>query len=174
MESAILLAVPEAEPLVHEWRAKGDPSAAHGVPAHVTLLYPFLPVDDLDAGVSAELAWFFRGVDAVSVRFTRIGRFEHAGVVYLEPESRELVDLTRALARRWPECPPYAGEIPVDELLPHLTIVHTEDRALRQSAANAVSPGLPLHVVVREASLWAKGANGEWAHRESFPLAPAE
>ena len=43
MESAILLCVPEAEKLVHEWRLKGDPSAARGVPAHVTLLYPFLP-----------------------------------------------------------------------------------------------------------------------------------
>src|SRR4051812_32565116 len=62
MESAILLAVPEAEPLVHEWRAKGDPSAAHGVPAHVTLLYPFLPVEAIDVGVTAELDWFFRGI----------------------------------------------------------------------------------------------------------------
>ena len=61
MESAVLLAVPEAEPLVHEWRAVGDPSAAHGVPAHVTLLYPFLPSDQLDDGVIAELAWFFKG-----------------------------------------------------------------------------------------------------------------
>lgn len=43
METAVLLRVPEAEPLVREWRAKGDPSAAHGVPAHVTLLYPFVP-----------------------------------------------------------------------------------------------------------------------------------
>ena len=79
MESAILLCVPEAEALVHEWRLKGDPSAAHGVPAHVTLLYPFLPVESLDEGVLAELAWFFRGIDAFPVRFTSVQRWEDAG-----------------------------------------------------------------------------------------------
>ena len=174
MESAILLAVPEAEPLVHEWRAKGDPSAAHGVPAHVTLLYPFLPVDRIDDGVLAELTWFFRGVDAFDVRFASVARWEHAGVVYLKPESDALVQLTRSLIRRWPECPPYAGDIPPDEVQPHLTIVHTDDRALRQSAANAVSPGLPLRVVAEQASLWTCDADWEWSIRATFPLGPRE
>jgi hypothetical protein len=174
VQSAILLAVPEAEPLVHEWRAQGDPSAAHGVPAHVTLLYPFLPGARVDEGVVAELAWFFRGVDAFPVRFTRVGRWEHVGVVYLAPESDVLVELTRSLARRWPECPPYGGEIPVDEVIPHLTIVHTDDRALRQSAANGVSPQLPLRVVAREASLWMCDDAGEWSLRERFPFGPDE
>jgi hypothetical protein len=64
VESAILLCVPDAEPLVHGWREKGDPSAAHGVPAHVTLLYPFLPLERIDAGVLGELEWFFSGIDA--------------------------------------------------------------------------------------------------------------
>ena len=174
MESAILLAVPEAEPLVHEWRAQGDPSAAHGVPAHVTLLYPFLPSEQLDVGVLAELDWFFRGVDAFEVQFSRVGRFEHAGVVWLEPGSDALIELTRALTRRWPECPPYKGEIPIDELVPHLTIVHTEDRALRQSAANAVSPGLPLRALLQQAALWVKDDDGEWTERAAFRFGPQE
>jgi len=174
VESAVLLAVPEAEPLVHEWRTKGDPSAAHGVPAHVTLLYPFLPTDRLDEGILAELAWFFQGIDAFAFDFDRVARWEHAGVVYLEPRSDTLVELTRSLARRWPECPPYSGEISVDDLVPHLTIVHTDDRALRQSAANAVSPLLPLHATAREASLWVKDESGEWAHRETLPFGPGE
>jgi 2'-5' RNA ligase len=174
VQTAILLCVPEAEPLVHEWRLEGDPSAAHGVPAHVTLLYPFLPADAIDEGVLAELGWFFQGVDAFAVQFARVGRFEQAGVVYLAPDSDALVDLTRALARRWPECPPYDGEIAVDELVPHLTIVQTEDRALRQSAANAVSPGLPFPVMVGSAALWQRGDDGEWSERATFPFGPPE
>ena len=174
MESAILLAVPEAEPLVHEWRAQGDPSAAHGVPAHVTLLYPFLPTHELDEGVLGELGWFFSGVDAFEVSFASVGRWEHVGVVYLAPQSTALTELTRALARRWPECPPYAGEIPPDEVIPHLTIVRTEDRALRQSAANAVSPALPLRALLKEASLWVSDEAGEWTQRATFPLGPPE
>jgi hypothetical protein len=174
VESAILLCVPAAEPLVHEWRLKGDPSAAHGVPAHVTLLYPFLPAEQLDDGVVAELRWFFRGIDAFPVRFTSVRRFEAAGVVWLDPESDALLQLTRALARRWPECPPYSGTIPVDEIEPHLTIVQTDDRALRQSAANAVSPGLPLEVVASSAALWVQDGDGAWAERTPFPFGPAE
>lgn len=174
METAILLCVPEAEPLVHEWRRKGDPSAAHGVPAHVTLLYPFLPAASVDDGMLAELAWFFRGVDAFAVRFTRVRRFENAGVVWIEPDSDGLVQLTRALARRWPECPPYSGEIPIDELIPHLTIVQTEDRALRQSAATAVSPGLPFDVVAASASLWVRAEDGTWSEGATFPFGPPE
>jgi hypothetical protein len=174
VESAILLCVPEVEPLVHEWRLKGDPSAAHGVPAHVTLLYPFLPVDALDDGVIAELRWFFQGIDAFRVSFTSVQRFEQAGVVWIAPESDALVQLTRALVRRWPECPPYSGTIPIDELTPHLTIVQTDDRALRQSAANAVSPGLPLEIVASSAALWVQDRDGAWAERTSFPFGPHE
>jgi 2'-5' RNA ligase superfamily len=174
MRSAILLCVPEAEPLVHEWRVMGDPSAAHGVPAHVTLLYPFLPPASIDEGVLGELEWFFRGIDAFGVRFTSVGRFEHAGVVYLMPESDGLKQLTRALARRWPECPPYDGQIPADEVIPHLTIVQSEDRALRQSAANGVSPGLPLRILAASAALWTCGEDRMWSERASFRFGPPE
>ena len=39
-ESALLVAVPEAEPLVGALRLVHDPSAAVGVPAHITILLP--------------------------------------------------------------------------------------------------------------------------------------
>ena len=174
METAILLCVPEAESLVHEWRLKGDPSAAHGVPAHVTLLYPFLPAGSVDAGVLAELEFFFRGVDAFGVEFTSVRRFEGSGVVYIAPRSDALPELAKALARRWPQCPPYAGEIAVDDVIPHLTIVQTDDRALRKSAADAVSPGLPFRIVASSAALWARGEDGEWSESATFPFGPAE
>lgn len=174
MESAILLCVPDAEPLVHGWREKGDPSAAHGVPAHVTLLYPFLPLERIDAGVLGELEWFFSGIDAFPLRFGRVGRFEHAGIVFLAPESDTLVELTRAITRRWPECPPYAGQIPAGEVVPHLTIVHSEDRGLRQSAGNAVSARLPLRTTAVQAALWVCDDDGDWTELATFPFGPPE
>jgi hypothetical protein len=174
MQTAILLRVPEAEPLVYEWRQQGDPSAAHGVPAHVTLLYPFLPSASIDEGVLAELGWFFRGIDAFPVHFTQVRRFEDAGVVWIEPASDTLVQLTRALARRWPECPPYDGEIPIDDVLPHLTIVQTENGALRHAAEVAVGPGLPFEILVASAALWTEDDDGAWSERATFPFGPAE
>jgi 2'-5' RNA ligase len=174
VRTAILLCVPEAEPLVHEWREQGDPSAAHGVPAHVTLLVPFLPAAAIDEGVLGELGWFFQGVDSFRFEFTSVGRFEHAGVVFLQPSSDALTQLTRALARRWPECPPYEGQIAIDDVVPHLTIVQTDDRGLRQSAANAVSAQLPLQVTVQSAALWVEGDDAEWSEHSTFHFGPPE
>src|SRR5215216_5253276 len=44
--SALIVAVPEAEPLVGGWRLRYD-DASLGVPAHVTLLFPFMPAEEL-------------------------------------------------------------------------------------------------------------------------------
>jgi hypothetical protein len=50
-ETALLLPVPAAEPAVSRHRARFDVAARDGVPAHVTVLYPFLP----PAGISEPL-----------------------------------------------------------------------------------------------------------------------
>ena len=42
-ESAVLVPFPEAERVVSPYRARLDGAAALGVPAHVTVLYPFVP-----------------------------------------------------------------------------------------------------------------------------------
>ena len=172
METAVLLCVPEADGLVGPWRDKGDPSASAGVPAHVTLLYPFLDTSLVDEGVLAELDWFFRGVDAFAVRFDGVGEFADAGVLYLDPEDRALDDLAAALARRWPETPPYAGA--VEKPHAHLTVVRTEDAALRAAAAEAVRDGLPLAATAARAALWACDDDGRWTEAHVFEFGLAE
>ena len=166
VETAVLLCVPEAEPLVGPWRQKAVPSAAKRVPAHVTLLYPFVPSAQLDEGVLAELEWFFKGVDAFELRFEGVGEFPEEGVVYLEPSDSGLAELEKALALRWPECPPYEGKH--DELVPHLTAVHTDDEALRAEAADALREGLPLRAVAAQAALWECDEHGLWTERARF------
>ena len=42
-DSALLVPIPEAEPIVAELRLEHDAIAARGVPAHVTVLFPFVP-----------------------------------------------------------------------------------------------------------------------------------
>ena len=41
MRTALLIAVPEAEPVVGPLRARYDDAEVNGIPAHVTLLFPF-------------------------------------------------------------------------------------------------------------------------------------
>lgn len=172
METAVLLCVPEADELVGPWRDKGDPAASAGVPAHVTLLYPFLDSALVDDGVLAELDWFFRGVDAFAVRFDAVAAFEDAGVLYLDPEGRELDDLAAALARRWPETPPYGGA--VDAPHAHLTVVRTSDAALRAEAGAAMRSGLPLAAVAARAALWVCDEEGRWTEAHAFAFGLAE
>src|SRR6478609_6635048 len=46
--SALVITVPAAEPVVGPWRLQYDPSAAAGMPAHVTVLYPWLAASAID------------------------------------------------------------------------------------------------------------------------------
>ena len=172
MESAVLLCVPEAEGLVGPWRREHDPSASRGVPAHVTLLYPFVPAERVDAGVLGELEWFFAGVDAFEVGFDRVGEFAQDGVVFLAAASSELEQLAGALARRWPECPPYRGE--VDHPLPHLTAMRSDDAELRAEACAALQDGLPLTALLGHAELWVCDDDGTWSSRARFPFGAPE
>lgn len=169
--SAVLLCVPEAEPLVHAWRRSGDPSAARGVPAHVTLLAPFLPASAVDAGVLGELEWFFAGVDAFELVFSRLACFE-PDVLYLDPDGPALDQLAGALARRWPEAPPYGGKH--ERPHAHLTVVHADDGGLRSRAEAAVQRGLPLHARAEQAALWLCDDGGRWSEHTTFRFGPPE
>jgi hypothetical protein len=115
--SALIVPVAEAEPWVAELRLAHDPAAARGVPAHITVLVPFVPPELLDEeAVAQTLAPF----DAFTFELVAVERFAD-GVVWLRPEpSRPFVELTGAFWSRWPEHPPYEGAHA--EVIPHLTV----------------------------------------------------
>ena len=118
--TALIVPVPEAEPAVGAIRLVHDSSAARGVPAHITILFPFLPAGELDDGALRELLARFPAFDFA---LDRLERFE-AGHVWLHPDpSWRFADLTAAIWQRWPEHPPYEGEF--DEVIPHLTLSET-------------------------------------------------
>src|SRR3954471_22890976 len=82
-ETALVVVVPEAEPIVAEHRLRHDPSAADGVPAHVTVLYPFrTPVDHATAAAAAAVPGARAPFD---VTFRATARFPGV-VLYLDPE----------------------------------------------------------------------------------------
>jgi 2'-5' RNA ligase len=118
--TALIVAVPEAEPAIGALRLQHDSSAALGVPAHVTILFPFAPPEELDEAALAGLFAHFRPFDFV---LDSVERFEE-GAVWLHPRpSAPFEDLTAAVAERWPKYPPYEGAY--DEPIPHLTVSET-------------------------------------------------
>jgi 2'-5' RNA ligase len=167
-QTAVLVHVPEVEPVVGEWRLRHTYDAPLGVPAHVTLLFPFVPTDGLDDEVEARLAKLLREADPFSVTFTRTARFPD--VLYLEPQPAEpFAALTAAIATEWPEHPPYKGEHEI--VIPHLTVAESEDEVLLELIRADVEAQLPLESHVTAAQLYAEDAAGRWHERSRLPLA---
>ncbi|WP_203718164.1 2'-5' RNA ligase family protein [Asanoa siamensis] len=142
IETALIVPVPEAEPVVARHRERFDQAARWGVPAHVTALYPFVPpaavTDDVLAAVRATVA----NTPRFTVEFAEVRWFgEH--VAWLAPTpDQPFRALTEALWARFPDQPPYRGEFA--DVVPHLTIGHDVPVSDLQAAADAVTARLPL------------------------------
>lgn len=163
--TALVVPVPDLEPLVGPWREQFDPGAALGVPAHVTVGYPFLPLTAVTASVVEDLAALVAGEPAPTVTFARCGRFPE--VLWLDPEpAAPFVRLTRALVARWPEAPPYGGRFG-DDVVPHFTVAITPSEPDLDTVERDLGPSLPLTTVLREAVLL--GHDGRcWSVRHRF------
>src|SRR5437868_6629747 len=121
-ETALIVAVPEAERVVGRFRAALDVAAGWGVPAHVTVLYPFLPPDRIDDHLLTTLSQVCEATPRFDVSFAEVKWFGDT-VVWLAPQpDHALRQLTAAVWRRFPEAPPYAGAHA--DVVPHLTIGH--------------------------------------------------
>jgi hypothetical protein len=125
-ESALILAVPEAEPLVKAWRDQFDSSVAAGVPAHITILYPFMPPQMMTSEVLAELRVFFAQFAEFEFTLPELRRFPD--VLYLAPSPAEpFKALISATVERYPDYPPDGGVF--DEVIPHLPIADVDEAA---------------------------------------------
>jgi hypothetical protein len=170
IESALIVIVPQAEPLVRPFRERHDPSAAAGVPAHITLLYPFLAPEAVDAGVRDDLRACFGGFAPISFALASIRRFPD--VLYLAPDPDEpFRQLTRAIWDRYPQTPPYGGKWP--DIIPHLSVAQISDvRQLDRVAAEfaaAARQMLPMLATAGEIAL-IDNRLGHWQVRATFPL----
>ncbi len=74
--TTLAILVPQAEKLVGSYRARYDRSGAEGMPAHITLLWPFKPVDDISAEVRADLEVIAAAHTAFRFALTRVARFD--------------------------------------------------------------------------------------------------
>jgi hypothetical protein len=155
--TALIVPVPEAEAAVGAIRLAHDWSAARGVPAHITILFPFLPPEELD---EAALHDVFARFAAFDFALDRVEQFED-GLVWLHPDpSWRFADLTAAVWQRWPDHPPYEGS--VDEVIPHLTV---SEKPIDLALALPIAARAHEVVLIEE-----EEAGGNWATRLRLPL----
>ena len=172
--SALVIPVPEADPLVAAYRECHDPSAAQDMPTHITLLYPFLPPAAIGGRVLAEFRTLFASFPAFSYALQAIRAFPDALYLAPEPEAPFRAPIA-ALAARFPQTLPYGGRIPPAEITPHLTVAHAPDpaglEALRARFSAQAAPRLPL--VLWAGQVWLmNNRTGRWAQRQAFRLGP--
>lgn len=133
-----------------------------GMPAHVTILHPFLRVRGIDEEIEEELGSLLAGISSFDFALSEIRSFPE--VVYLAPEPPEpFVALTEAIVARWPEKPPYEGAF--EEIVPHVSL------AYGQTAPSGVSERLPIAAHAEEVWLMRKHGSG-WQCARRFPLGP--
>jgi 2'-5' RNA ligase len=172
--TALVLHIASADALTQEARAAHDPSASEGMPAHVTLLYPFMPFAELTQADIAKLNATCRQHDRIDVTFSALGRFP--GVLWLAPEpALPIRNLTLALCAAFPDWLPYGGD--VDMIVPHLTLAHLSgsdaEPRLNHIATSFMTKAqgqLPLRQSVLWVSLFDRAQGGRWREVSGFPL----
>ncbi|GAA2288729.1 2'-5' RNA ligase family protein [Streptomyces kunmingensis] len=156
-DTALTIHVPEADPLVRT-----------GSRAHVTVLYPFLPLSLTDAGTDAELRALFTAAPPFTCTFSEVRRWP--GVVYLHPSPADpFRALTKSLRELRPEAVPYRGIFGDEGLDPHLTLASGAGTDALPSAA--FERHLPLRAEIRSVRLIVTDGPGTgWRDVVDYPL----
>ena len=170
--TALVVEVPEAAVAVDPWRERTSPAKpSNGVPAHVTILFPFVPVTEVDDGLVGELRELFAPVPAFRFELRECRHFP--AVLYLAPEPPEpFVALTETVVAAYPGYPPYEGVFA--EVVPHLTAAEG-DHAVLARAEGEIRQSLPIAAEAREVVLLEEvdPELGRWRTHSRLPLGPA-
>jgi hypothetical protein len=171
-ETALVVEVPEADLLVGAFRRRLDRNADLGVPAHVTVLYPFADPTAIDETTLRRLRSIFAPIPAFDVSFDRTDWFGE-DVLWLAPaDDGPFRALTAAARAEFPDYPPYCGAI--SDPTPHLTVGELAALDEMRKAEASIRPGLPVRGKVGSVTLLVQGTDGRWSRGERLPLAAAQ
>jgi 2'-5' RNA ligase len=164
-QSALLIPVPEAEALVRAWRELHDPSARRGVPAHVTLVVPWVAPEQIKQEHLDELSELLADQEPFEYTLEKVCWFGER-VLWLGPTpAAPFKRLTAMLAGHF-DTPPWQGEFA--EVVPHLTVGlagHAVGCTLSEAAVDLV-PKLPLTCRATEVDVMSgDGISWELVHR---------
>jgi 2'-5' RNA ligase len=169
LRTAVVVPVPTLPGVVDLWRERTcvfKPSA--GVPPHITLAFPFVPVERVTASLISELSDLVREHIAFTFALGTLRRFPAA--LYLAPEPSEpFAALSEALADRFPECEPHVHVF--GQVVPHLTVAEGSDEVMN-AAVSEIKPLLPIHASCESAVLLVETSASptHWSAGERLPL----
>lgn len=169
-QTAFVVRVPEAEEHVRALRERFDPSARLGVPAHITILVPFMPPELVSDSVRAKITDALAAVAPFAFVLHRVARFPTT--TYLVPEPAEpFAALTSALVARFPQFLPYGGAHG-RSVVPHLTVAYgdsAEAEEAERELEKRMKSGGPIRSTCSSVALL-EDSTGRWEEIHVFEL----
>jgi len=167
-ESGFIIRVSEAGPLVQALRERYDESARLGVPAHITVLFPFMPPERIDTSVLERIRRVVGSAPSFEFSLSTVARFP--ATAYLAPEPpAPFVALTEALVAEFAQFPPFGGEFPT--IIPHLTVAHgnaEEARSAEAQLAAKLAEHGPIRSTCRSLELLENSSGHPAKHLKRF------
>jgi 2'-5' RNA ligase superfamily/Aminoglycoside-2''-adenylyltransferase len=166
-ETALLVPILGADPrALQVWT---EFNGGQGLPPHITVLFPFLPGEQITGAVLDRLAAVCAQHRPFDFSLERTGWFDDR-VLFLQPTASEaFVELVRDIMREFPDCKPYGGAFA--DIHPHLTIGEDQPRARLRRAEVRVRRQLPIKATAAQLWLLAGHADGEgWSVVHSITL----
>jgi 2'-5' RNA ligase len=130
---------------IEEIRYERDWSASLGVPAHITLLGPFLHPDSVGPGIVARLAQILARYPPPVIRLEELRLVDDVACL-IPTETEALAAISRELHEAWPQTASHGG-------LHHVTIARDVNKAVFETLQAELSSLLPLKGSITEAHL---------------------
>ncbi|MER5949012.1 2'-5' RNA ligase family protein [Streptomyces sp. NPDC001904] len=163
--TAVLALVPQAQPLL-TLAAEVDPRVVRpGVPAHAALLYPWLPVDQVDDRALERLRAVLPG-RRIRLRLAEVER--HDGFVAVAVP--ELGATATAVRSVYPDRPPYGGRFGPNPPV-HLTVALDAEAPVAAAVADRARALLPIAAELTSLHVVALTPAG-WRELTELPLGP--
>lgn len=120
LESALVIVPPrQIQSFAYPIREIHDAESFNRVPAHITLLYPFVPPDQVEESEKL-LTKICKKIPGFELTLDRYGRFKNS--LFLEPsEPEKILELFTRISEAFPDYPAYESE-PGKGFHPHLTL----------------------------------------------------
>jgi len=167
MDSALVIPV-SLPPRLERERRLYVSVAAHGVPAHLTLLYPFIAPADLSDHDRQRIASILKQHPAIDYSLGGIRAWPTALYLEVQPVS-PFTQLVEGLVAAYPAWVPYGGEF---SYVPHVTVAELRpaDSLQIAHAPRFSGPRRPLRRRAERAILIVQDQADRWHTRWRFEL----
>ncbi len=145
IQTALAALVPEADGLLDWVASMGGDARTEGVlPGHITLVFPFIPMELVSEAELTRLREFFAAQPAFGGELV-VGWFGREVLLLVPADPAPLIRLTQAVVDAWPEYPYYGGAY--SEVEPHATLAYGDEASLCPMAERVEAMGaIPFSV----------------------------